>query len=74
MTTRSASAKKHLHHPRGKRGSEDRRRRSYSKATTTGRPTRPRPGQLEEPQPVHATAAGRPTRCRTSDTLQPPHD
>ena len=79
-TTRSASAKEHLHHPRGKLGSEDGRRRSCNKATATGcpmihgRPTRPRPGQPEEPQPMHTTAAERPTRHRMSDTLQPPDD
>ena len=37
-TWRSASAKEHLHHPRGKRGNEDARRRVVEEAPPTGRP------------------------------------
>ena len=37
-TWRSAIAKEHLHHPRGKRGNEGARRRAVKEAPATGRP------------------------------------
>ena len=49
MTRRSASAKDHLHHPRGKPGREDARRRVVEEAPATGRPVGSRRPAPEDP-------------------------
>ena len=56
MTRRSASAKDHLHHPRGKHGREDGRNGAAGKATGSGRPSSIR----------------RPTTPRRPDDRRPP--
>ena len=75
---RSASASVQLHHPRGKRGNKDARRRAIEEAPASGRPaSNRRPAtppneRMSGPHQTTDTSTPEPNQRKTEDTGRPP--